>query len=331
MSHTQAGTIAYKKAPAGTTVEVGYGTTFPVDWFGIVEVDLDQPGATAKPVKMVSVAYVPELSWNLLSPRKAVKRWGKPLVYYKTKAVLGFPGERSLVFNLCPRKGLFSTIGVRWTPSQEAALGLEAKTAEAMKIETTGQWGPCADVRRSPRQGAVLAVAAKARNMIEVHRVLAHPSVEITKKMVQAMEITTTGQYGTCETRLQVKTKRQAMQWINEPGKTGSNGVGDEDLNVKLGDDESVGKREALQLDAQELELEQQLTSQQRKKEGQKAPPNPEKETREAPTDLKVETNCVARLTAGSTDLEGLVVPALRKLTTSGNIPHQTMSSRTWS
>ena len=29
------------------------------------------------------------------------------------------------------------------------------------------------------------------------------------------------------------------------PGKTGSNGVGKEDLGVKLGGDESVGRREA--------------------------------------------------------------------------------------
>ena len=93
MSHTQAGITAYKKAPAGTTVEVADGTTLPVDGFGTVEVDLDQPGTTTKPVKMVSVAYVPGFSRNLLSTRKAVEQWGKPLVSYKTKTVLGFPGE----------------------------------------------------------------------------------------------------------------------------------------------------------------------------------------------------------------------------------------------
>ena len=79
--------IAYKNAPAGTTVEVADGTILPVDGFGTVEIGLDQPGTTSKPMKMVSVAYVPGLLRNLLSTRKAVEQWGNPLVYYKTKAV----------------------------------------------------------------------------------------------------------------------------------------------------------------------------------------------------------------------------------------------------
>ena len=156
---------------------------------------------------------------------------------------MGFPGEESPAFNFCPRKGLIFAIGVRRTPSQGAALALTAKTAEAIRVETTGQWGPganvkwsssqgaalalaektaeamrtatdqwglCADVRVSPRQWAALAVAAKARDVMKVHHVLADPSEEITQKTVQAMGIATTGQWGPCEARLQVKAKRQA-------------------------------------------------------------------------------------------------------------------------
>ena len=118
---------AYKKSPAGTTVEVADGTILPVGGFETVEVDLDQAGNTTKPVKMVSVGYVPGLSRNLLSTRKAVEQWGKPFVYYKTKAVLGFPREESLVFNFCARRGLFSATGVRRTPSQGEALGWQQK------------------------------------------------------------------------------------------------------------------------------------------------------------------------------------------------------------
>ena len=77
---------------------------------------------------------------------------------------MGFLGKGSLVFNFCPRKGLFSAIGVRRTPSQRAALGLAANTAEATRVEATGQWGSCADVRRSPRQEGVLALAVKAHD-----------------------------------------------------------------------------------------------------------------------------------------------------------------------
>ena len=125
---------------------------------------------------------------------------------------MGFPEEESLVFNFCPRKELFSATGVRRTPSQEAALALAAKTAEAIRIEASGRWGPSADVRRSPSQGPVLAVAAKARDIVEVHRMLAHPSEEITHKTVQTKRKTTTGQWGSSEAHLQAKAERNAMQ-----------------------------------------------------------------------------------------------------------------------
>ena len=54
-------------------------------------------------------------------------------------------------------------------------------------------------------------------------------------------------------------------------------------------------------------------------KETQKAPPNPEEETQEAPWDPGVEMNDVAGLAEESTNLEGPVVPARRKVTISGN------------
>ena len=102
MSHTRAGMSSYKKASPGTNVKIADGNILPVDGFGRIEVDLDQPGHTTKMVKMDDAAYVPGLSRNLLSTIKAVKQWGKPLIYYRNKAVLGFPEEESLVFNLCP-------------------------------------------------------------------------------------------------------------------------------------------------------------------------------------------------------------------------------------
>ena len=100
MSHTRAGLSAYKKASPGTDVD---GSILPVDGFGRTEVDLDQPGKTTKMVKMDDVAYVPGLSRNLLSTVKAVEQWGKPLIYYRNKAVLEFPGKESLVFKFCVR------------------------------------------------------------------------------------------------------------------------------------------------------------------------------------------------------------------------------------
>ena len=70
MSHTHAGMSAYKKASPGTTVEIADGNILPVDGFGRIGVDLDQPGHTTKMVKMDDVAYVPGLSRNLLSTIK---------------------------------------------------------------------------------------------------------------------------------------------------------------------------------------------------------------------------------------------------------------------
>ena len=66
--------------------------------------------------RMDDVAYVPGLSRNLMSTVKAVEQWGKPLIYYRNRAVLGLPGEESLVFKFCPRRGLFS-VEVQSLPS----------------------------------------------------------------------------------------------------------------------------------------------------------------------------------------------------------------------
>ena len=93
-----------------------------------------------------------------------MEQWNKPLFQYKTKALMGFPGEGSLVSTFCPRKELFSAKYVRRTPSHGAALALAAKMDEAIRVETTGQWGPRADVRRSSSQGAALALALAAKN-----------------------------------------------------------------------------------------------------------------------------------------------------------------------
>ena len=111
MSHTRAGMSAYKKASPGTNVEIADSNILPVDGIGRIEVNLDQPRHTTKMVKMDDVAYVPRLSRNLLSTVKAVEQWGKPLICYRDKVVLGFPEEESLVFKFCPRKGLFSATG----------------------------------------------------------------------------------------------------------------------------------------------------------------------------------------------------------------------------
>ena len=102
MSHTHAGMSAYKKASPGTNVDIVDGNILAVDGLGRIELILDQLGHITKIVKMDDVAYVPGLSPNLLSTVKAVEHWGKPLIYYRNKAVLGFPGEEYLFSNSAP-------------------------------------------------------------------------------------------------------------------------------------------------------------------------------------------------------------------------------------
>ena len=178
MSHTRAGMSAYKKASPGTTVEIADGNILPVNEFGRIEVDLDQPGHTTKMVKMDDVAYVPGLSRNLLSTIKAVEQWGKPLIYYRNKAVLGFPWEESVVFKFCPRKGLFSATGARRIPRQEAALGANLTENGLVRIAS----------------GTALAMrAGVSREVMEVHRMLARPSEDIPRKTAEMMGIETMG------------------------------------------------------------------------------------------------------------------------------------------
>ena len=237
--------------------------------------DLDQPGHAIKMVKMDDVVYVPGLSRNLLSTVKAVEQWGKALLYYRNKAVLGFPGEKSPAFKFCPRRGLFSATGARRIPRQEVTLEENLTENGLVKIAS----------------GTALAMRAGAsRDVMKIHRMLARPSEDITRKTGVMMGIATTGQWGLCEARLQVKTKRQAVQWIDGPDKTSSNGFGDEDLSVKPGEGESVGRRGALQLEVRELELEQQPASLELRKEVQEALPDPEQGIREAPPDPAEET-----------------------------------------
>ena len=210
ISHTRAGMSAYKKASPGTAVEIADGNILPMDWFGRIEVDLDEPGHTTKMVKMDDVAYVPGLSRNLLSAIKAVEQWDKPLFFYSNKDVLGFPGEESLVFKFCPRKGLFSATGARRIPRQEVAPGADLIEIGLVRIAS----------------GTALAMrAGVSRDVMEVHRMLAHPSEDITRKTAEMMGIETTGQWGACETCFRAKAKRNAVpkktdEWVSVKGQS---------------------------------------------------------------------------------------------------------------
>ena len=201
MSHTRARMSAYEKASPGATVEIADGNILPVDGFGRTQVDLEQPGHTTKMVKMDDVASVPWLSRSLLFAVKAVEQWGKPTIYYRNEAVLRFPGEESLVFKFCPRKGLFSATDVRRIPRQETTLGENLTENGLARIAS----------------GTALAMrAGVSRDVMEVHRMLAHPSEDKTRKTAEMIEIETTSQWGARETCFQAKAKRHAVPKLTD-------------------------------------------------------------------------------------------------------------------
>ena len=60
--------------------------------------------------------------------------------------------------------------------------------------------------------GTALAMrVGVSRDVMEVHRMLAHPSEDITRKTAEMMGIETMGQWGACETCFQAKAKRHAV------------------------------------------------------------------------------------------------------------------------
>ena len=54
-------------------------------------------------------------------------------------------------------------------------------------------------------------MATNARNIMEIHHMLAHPSKDITRKTAEAIEISTMGQWGSRKACLQVKVKQHTM------------------------------------------------------------------------------------------------------------------------
>ena len=113
---------------------------------------------------------------------------------------------------------------------------------------------------------------------------------------------------------LLVKTRKivesQVVQWVDGLDKTGSDGVGNEDLGTKSGGDESVVITGSPQLDVKGLELKQQSESQELVQETQETLSEHEEVTQEA-----LYKQDEAGPAAGSTGLGVPVVSALRKLT----------------
>ena len=127
--------------------------------------------------------------------------------------------------------------------------------------------------------------------------------------------------------------ERQVVQWVDGPEKAGGDGTGSDDRGMKLAGDATIVERGTPQLNVQELGQERQLKL--HKHETQEAFSEHEEETQGALLELEEETQEAlseheqeqqheegeAKPASGSANLEGPALPALRKLTTNGNIP----------
>ena len=143
--------------------------------------------------------------------------------------------------------------------------------------------------------------------------------------------------------------ERQAVQWVDGPKKTGGDGTGSDDRGMKSAGDGTIVERGTPQLNVQELGQGKQLTLHEREMqdafseyegETQGAFSKLQEETQEALSELEEETQEVfleheqeqQEKEGGAgpalANLEGLALPALRKLTIEGNIP-PILSSRT--
>lgn len=186
---------SYKHTPPGTKVEIAHGCFLSVEGFGLPKIDLAQPGGISKVATIYDVAYMRGLSKNLLSIRKASKTSGKPFVYYENKAVLGIPGDEFFVLPLCSRTGMFSTSEVRHAP--------HPKTVVA------------ASTTRSPR--VAIATRTASREIVPMHRMLAHPSDDTTRKTAEQMGVVTIGE---CVLPGDSEKACRALEYEQESGPT---------------------------------------------------------------------------------------------------------------
>ena len=83
-----------------------------------------------------------------------------------------------------------------WILRQEVALGAHLTENGLVRITL---------------ETALAMRAGVSRDVTEVHRMLAHPSKDITRKTAEMMGIEMTGQWGACETCFQTKAKRHAV------------------------------------------------------------------------------------------------------------------------
>ena len=131
----------YKPALPEDMVEVADKTWLPVQEYLGLTLELQQPGGITA-VTLQKVAHVPALGRNLLSTRRASERSGEPFINYSNKAHLGLGKNTICTFRL-RESGLFEVMGRRCSNTENRALP---------------------------------SSALLSRGVMEMHRLLGHPS-----------------------------------------------------------------------------------------------------------------------------------------------------------
>ena len=147
----------YKPAAPGDMVEVADKTLVLVQGYGGLTLELQQPGGITT-VTLQKVAHVPALGRNLLSTRRASERSGEPFINYSNMAQLGLGKNTICTFRL-GESGLFEVMGRRCSNTENRALPSRALLSHGV---------------------------------MELHRVLGHPSELITRDTAKRFNVTKT-------------------------------------------------------------------------------------------------------------------------------------------
>ena len=166
----------YKPAAPEDMVEVVNKTLLPVRGYGGLTLELQQPGGITA-ATLQNIVHVLALGRNLLSTRRASERSGEPFINYPNKAQLGLGKTTICTFRL----------------------------GESDLFEVTGR--RC----NKPKNRALSSRALLSRGVMEMHRLLGHPSERITRDTAKQLGINLSGPWTPCVACSKAKARRKAV------------------------------------------------------------------------------------------------------------------------
>ena len=149
---------------------------------------------------------MPALRRDLLSTRRASERSGEPFINYPNKAQLGL-GKRAICVFRLGESGLFEEMGRRCNNTGNKALSFRALLS---------------------------------RGVMGTHRLLRHPSEQITRDTAKQLGVELSGQWTPCDTCSKAKACRNAVPKSTNTSFTGRADLGGSMPATSLGDSNYV-------------------------------------------------------------------------------------------